>query len=418
MNNIKFNKELYTSVICCLFPILLIMFAKGYNYGAILLLFSSLYFISSSYSQYNIKIIKHVSITYFFYFGIYVLSVIFRNDEISDLDQISRFILAIPILWMISHNRINKKYWILSIILSSLVAGLSASYQVYYLNLERAFSGNSPSIFFKGAMPIQLGNIAITLGLMCIPIAIYFLRKKNTFIALLAITASISGILASLLSGSRGGWIVLPSIIVYLLLVNRKYINRKYRYIIFTISTLATTTLLCIPMVKNRIFQAYDEIIQFYNNSDTFTSVGIRFELWKSSWLTFLQHPLFGASEIGRQELHRQWAEMGYISEKIGKLVTHSHNQYLDNLSVYGLIGLIALLCLFFVPAKIFISVRKNTSSELDKTICDLGIILILGMMHYSLTQVMFAHNSGTTFYAVMLAILIGMTSNMKELKP
>ena len=57
---------------------------------------------------------------------------------------------------------------------------------------------------------------------------------------------------------------------------------------------------------------------------------------------------------------------------------THAHNQYLDDLSKRGIVGLLALLCCFyFIPLRSFMKNLKTANNEI-KLIATLGIAHIL----------------------------------------
>ena len=77
---------------------------------------------------------------------------------------------------------------------------------------------------------------------------------------------------------------------------------------------------------------------------------------------------------------------------------THAHNQYLDDLSKRGIIGLLALLAVLFIPLRAFMK-KLNTTNDEVKLIATLGVAHILSVMIYGLSQGFLVHNSGTIFY-------------------
>ena len=77
---------------------------------------------------------------------------------------------------------------------------------------------------------------------------------------------------------------------------------------------------------------------------------------------------------------------------------THAHNQYLDDLSKRGIVGLLALLAVLFIPLRAFMKKLNNTNDEI-KLIATLGVAHILSVMIYGLSQGFLVHNSGTIFY-------------------
>ena len=77
---------------------------------------------------------------------------------------------------------------------------------------------------------------------------------------------------------------------------------------------------------------------------------------------------------------------------------THAHNQYLDDLSKRGIVGLLALLAVLFIPLRAFMK-KLNTKNDEVKLIATLGVAHVLSVMIYGLSQGFLVHNSGTIFY-------------------
>ena len=55
---------------------------------------------------------------------------------------------------------------------------------------------------------------------------------------------------------------------------------------------------------------------------------------------------------------------------------THAHNQYLDDLSKRGIVGLLALLAVLFIPLRTFMKKLNTTNDEVK-------LIATLGVAHY-----------------------------------
>ena len=94
--------------------------------------------------------------------------------------------------------------------------------------------------------------------------------------------------------------------------------------------------------------------IQLYlDNHDGNTSLGARFEMWKSALEMAKEKPLFGWGIQGATEKRKQETEEKIATGNIGQF-THAHNQYLDDLSKRGVVGLLALLAVLFIPLRAF----------------------------------------------------------------
>ncbi|MFM6927929.1 MAG: O-antigen ligase family protein [Bdellovibrio sp.] len=110
--------------------------------------------------------------------------------------------------------------------------------------------------------------------------------------------------------------------------------------------------ILSLVMFFQNIFYFKDRVIDSFNFSEG-TSQGIRFILWKTNWMIFQDHPIFG---IGFYENFRM-LDAYYRLYGIGNpgggasinYINHAHNQFLQVLvgsGVVGFIGYLGLLCL------------------------------------------------------------------------
>ena len=68
--------------------------------------------------------------------------------------------------------------------------------------------------------------------------------------------------------------------------------------------------------------------------------------MWKSAIAMVKEKPLFGWGIQGATEKRKQETKEKVATGNIGQF-THAHNQYLDDLSKRGIVGLLALLCCF-----------------------------------------------------------------------
>ena len=404
-------------ILACLFPILCLAYGKGYKAIPVILLLFSLPTLFSIPHKILTKDVKILIGAFLFYFGIFVFSALLNGDSLSKLDGPSRFILCIPIFIAILRYPPPFSWIMKSIVVASYIAGIAALVLVFHYGQGRAFSSGN-DFFSKGYMPIQSGDIAMTFGIMCLPIAIYYLKKSALITSIICSVGAVFGISASYLSASRGGWVFAPVAILFLLYMNRAVIHKNRKtlvaLIIVTIATLLMFTMintkfsiksithLEIPQIK-RTFQSLDQ----YAKGNSNTSTGIRLELWRDSVYTFIEAPFVGVGYKQRLELRAQRQDDGIITLPNWIQNSHSHNQYLEALSVRGLLGFIGLMGIFITPLFIFRTMYRDGNEQV-KTIAQCGALSVIMMMGYCLTQAMFKHNSGAIFYPLMTVILLG----------
>lgn len=414
INILRFAKYKYIiPFLVCLFPVLALSYGKGYKLVPLFVLLLSLPVFFQTSRRYLSLGEKWFIGSFIFYFSSFVLTVLLHGDGLSKLDGPSRFLFCVPIFIAVLCYPPTFSWLSKSLIIAGFVAGVSAFVLIFVYEQGRAFtSGND--FFTKGFMPIQSGNMAMTFGVICLPIVIYYLKQSQNLIATICSFSVAFGISASYLSGSRGGWVFLPLAIVTIIYLERNFIrNSKSRLLNLSIlllpSIIVFTLLSFTPQMQSKVsrMEALTNEINRYDAGDTHSSSGIRIELWKDSIYTFIENPLFGAGDDGRTKARTERVEKGDVDLPQKYLTQHSHNQYFEALSMQGIIGFISLLGIFFAPLYLCRKTYEYASSEVKVLVQSAGLSIIM-MMGYCLTQAMFRHNSGAIFYPLLTVILIG----------
>ena len=329
--------------------------------------------------------------SYLFYFFIFVLSLIFNDGKIRELDYPSRVLLFIPVLLLLFKYPIKTCVLSYSIPLGGIIVVCMALYDKFILNLNPE---QNPRI-----MHIQGGDISMSLGIFSLIIALYAHQKKDVRLTTLSVIGGLCGIVGSLLSTARGGWIALPVLLIVILYIYRHSLSKRFLLTFFGIIVVASIGISQMPnnRIMERINVAQKDIQLYLDNHDGNTSLGARFEMWKSALEMAKEKPLFGWGIQGATEKRKLDTKEKIVTGDIGQF-THAHNQYLDDLSKRGVVGLLALLAVLFIPLRAFMK-KLNTTNDEVKLIATLGVAHILSVMIYGLSQGFLVHNSGTIFY-------------------
>ena len=362
-------------------PVLLMLISLGY--GVYTLIKKSLLNLS--------KVDKWLIYSYLFYFLTFVLSLCINGGKMRDLDSASRVVFFVPVLLLLLKYPIKTCVLSYSIPLGGIVSVCIALYDKFILNLN---PDQNPRI-----MHIQGGDISMSLGIFSLIIALYAYQKREVKLTVLSVIGGLCGIVGSLLSTARGGWIALPLLLIIILWIYRHSLSKRFFLTFFGIIAVASVGISQMP--NNRIIERIDvarKDIQLYlDNNDGNTSLGARFEMWKSAIAMAKEKPLFGWGIQGATEKRKQETKEKVATGNIGQF-THAHNQYLDDLSKRGIVGLLALLAVLFIPLRTFMKNLKTANNEI-KLIATLGVAHILSVMVYGLSQGFLVHNSGTIFY-------------------
>lgn len=376
--------------------------------------------------------------------GFLVCSVIgYKFIELKKIDSQSK-ILALVIffmggLWWFSFDDIFQaagtdqwlKYWLaafcllfaarMGIFSGAIVGGLAAGavgalgiaiYQNMALGIGKATG-------FTNA--IQYGGISMYLGIATWCFA--FFAGYQLRYALLLWMAGGAGVLASLLSETRGAWIVIPMLLGTIFLIFIKNGHRKILAIflgLFFIFSLALY-LPNVERIENRIHAAVVEFNSYKENPEknVETSIGQRLEQWSLAWSMGLEKPIFGWGVKGFVQGKKDMVEAGLAHPSVNHL-GHVHNEILDMFAKRGLIGVAMLLIFYAVPLFVFWPTCKNmqrlapSQQKIGLALRTAATLLPVAYFGFGWTQVFFAHNSGNMFYVFSLVALWGAIRNLE----
>jgi len=197
-------------------------------------------------------------------------------------------------------------------------------------------------------------------------------------------------------SQSRGLWLALA--VVLLVMIVRLFItNKKSIYFIFPLMIVSS---LAFVLSGNKIVERIEKTkveIEKINEGDLTSSIGLRFQMWKAAIILIPESPIIGLGKTNI-DYKRKLSEQGVISKGTVNY-THYHNQFLNELVKYGIIGLILLLASISYP---FYYLNKNNNNNTWP-----GIIVISIFILASLTDVPFQHAQTITFYFIFLYLAL-----------
>lgn len=393
---------LVINLLAGLFFITVLIIKKGYSYTPLILSgISIIYFFIYTFKlkkKWKLdKDDKWLIFSFIFYFFTFFLSIIVNNDSLRVIDNPSRILLFIPVLFLFSIYKIKVKTILYSISLGAITTGIVALFQKFYLGYIKPF----PEV-----MHIQAGNIAISLATSSLVLTIYFFIKKEYRSALLGTLGIIFATISSALSGARGGWIGLPIVLISIFFLYRQYISKKLILSLITVIVVSIMTLISNPKfgIEKRYSEAKSDIILYLEKNNKNTSLGARFDMWENALIAIKQAPLFGHGDKGYESFKEQQVESKQM-EKNTLQFNSLHNQYLESWVKRGFIGFIGLMLVTLMPLFYFIRNLKEPSLDI-KCIAILGITHILSHLFYFMSQSFLAHNSGSIFYFFVLVLI------------
>ena len=150
-------------------------------------------------------------------------------------------------------------------------------------------------------------------------------------------------------------------------------------------------------LIAERLAEARHDI-ELYQQGNSNTSIGARFEMWRFAWLEGSSHPVFGPGTAQMLADKAGWPTISQFG--------HMHNEYLDAFARRGAVGLAIVLYLFLVP--LYYYRRHGKPADTDTAALRLaGSAHILLYSGFSMTQAaLYSHNSGFLFFALPLCMM------------
>ena len=164
-----------------------------------------------------------------------------------------------------------------------------------------------------------------------------------------------------LLSASRSAWLgMLITVIVLAYLC----VKKKKTYFILLAAVIGGALLLYLfnGIVHMRVNRVAGDISLFLAGQAS-TDVGERFLMWKAAFRMFLSNPLFGVGTGDYVSTMNRYMASGEFPAYLAQF-NQPHNMYLFTLATNGLVGLSALLYIFYRGLRFALPFLKSGGSE------------------------------------------------------
>jgi O-antigen ligase len=265
--------------------------------------------------------------------------------------------------------------------------------------------------------PITFGDLALCLSLLALVGAAAVRHAALRGIAALGV---VCGLAASLLTGSRGGWLVLPAAFV-LLAVARRHASLPRR-LVLGVPVLACALAFAayaVPQtgVHARVAVGVEDVQRYLAGSPVATSIGVRLDLWKAGLRLAAEHPWRGLDTPAYKRRMHEWVAAGELSPAVfaPPEPPHMHNDALQALVTRGIPGLCAWAGILLLPFLFFraqlarvpgAEPRARPTQRQSAALA--GMLVVLAYAAFGLSEVIFWSMKGSLFYALMVFLLMG----------
>lgn len=230
---------------------------------------------------------------------------------------------------------------------------------------------------------------------------------------LLKLTIVVVGMSGVLIADTRSSWVAMPFFIVIgLILIARSISGWRIMLAGIVAVAIAVGAFFANPSLVSRTNLAIKEYVDCRTITPIAdTSVCIRIQLWRASWQMFKANPLLAnAGAAGFEQKLAELHKKGIVSEFTSKDFGEPHNDFFFALSNYGLMGLIAFLLMYGVPAVMFAWRLRTRFPQETRVAAAMGLAVCAGFVAFGLTEAMFRSMRMLSFYAVLVAWLLALS--------
>lgn len=390
----------YTSAAVFLLGTLSLIVPSGYSLGALMLFLGSAVLLAKRPALSLEKRDWLVIAAMLAYATVGMLEAWWDGQGTRGIDKPIRFVLAIPALLLVMAYPPRLAWLWGGLATGAIAAGSWAGWQKLAEGADRA--GGHTYV-------IQFGNLSMLLGVLCLAGLGWAVMQPNrrTWMAFL-LAGGLAGILGSLFSGSRGGWVGFPVMLLVLYRAYGRELSGALKLAVLGVVVAGAATVYVVPEtgIQSRVHEAFEDISRYVSGESRTSSLGARFQMWKGASHLILEKPMTGWGDSGYQQGMQALADQGVIDPGV-LIYEHAHNDFIDAFAKRGILGFVVLLALYLIPMRYF--ARGMGAERLEyRALALAGVMLCVAYIDFGLSQVFMAHNSGVMMFAFLLAILWG----------
>ena len=338
----------------------------------------------------QLKVYSYLVLAFFFSI---VISVILSNNPIQGIHRIGsniHFLVAPFVAYGIYKSNVDLKHIVFVIKLSIIVATVYAIYVHSAGRLE--VNADSPTIY---------GFIMVFFGFAII-IDVWTQSKKEKLFSIFIFFLAMYSVV---LSGTRIAWVMFVVLFFSAMLIwsIRGHLTKKGLLLILIALTAVTAFSMNNKSFIDRIDVAFQEIKDYSMDSDSNGSVDLRLSMWSGGLTAFKQQPIIGYG-YHNTGLEASRHVSGPYAKGFIKGQKMLHNDYVNSLVGFGILGLLALMALLFLPLTLFF---KQLKADKECARSAIGVLFIIALSVFAITDSIYSHSVMRSFFVFFLGVLL-----------
>lgn len=320
-----------------------------------------------------------VSLPWFLAFWMYpaallVQSLVMGSWSIKAWDTPSRFILAIPIIYLFSHYASVR----LASVFHGAVLGVWVAFVTAILMISDHVDGRATTYFMH---PTSFGNFAWILGILSLGAYRGSVWQRGW-----AISGCVAGLALAYASGTRAAWLAVISAAVVGVLCHTQITRRAKTMVVAALAMLVVVIYAGVPSVRERINLAKHEWTQPLSEVAD-TSVGLRRQYWQASWQLIQEHPILGVGRFQFVQEKKRMVDAGLLTQAASQY-EHPHHELLFAWVELGILGLLGILSLYALPAY-YCWQHRRSRDPMTRQMALLGLMVIVSYVVFGWVDVM-----------------------------
>ncbi len=310
---------------------------------AVLVLFC--WVIEGGYREKAAEIFRsEVAVAVLIYLGLHVVGLLWTGDMASGLGMLEKqWKLALMPVFLAAVRPAHRRRYIF-FFLAGLVAVMVSTYLAWFDLFH--YGGVTPEHPTRKVFHVVY-NPLLALGFYFVMHEVLWGRLARVLRSGLAVVALAMALNMFITEGRAGQVAFFAMLTILMLQYYRKNIWKGLIIagIVLPVIFFAGYTLS--PTFQKRVNMVREEISSFTENPNT--SIGLRLQFWKNSWEIIKDNPLVG---VGTGDFKMEYAGVNRARSPAMVATDNPHNQYVLVLSQFGLMGLAALLAVFWAQIR------------------------------------------------------------------
>jgi O-antigen ligase len=398
--------QIWTGSLAFLFPFLSLVTLFGVSLGSFLFLITALI----SFKPCRDALARHwphvrwVVLAFLLHFLFVLGCALVRGANMNSVEKPARMFFAVAALAAVLAARPPRRMLWWGVIAGAVAALPFVAWQRIALGIDR------PGGLINA---ITFGDLSLLLALLSVTAAIDMRDEPRH--ASLAGLGAIAGLAASLLTGSRGGWVALAVAGLLFLVHARALGSGRVRALLAAGAALVLAAWF-VPAtgMQARFDEGVTDIRTWIDGGNVNTRVGTRLELWKGASMLIAERPLLGRDFEACRTRLAEFAREGRLDPVVLPL-PHLHNDGLQELAKGGVVGFALWAAILAAPLMFFLRELRAGMGGPQFAAALAGVLVVTSYVSFGLTEVIFWSMKGSLFYALMVFLLMGFCLNAKE---